>query len=377
LVKVAHVLSGLEIGGVERAVVRLASRGTREKMDHTLLLFDKPFRSERVDFSPGDLTAWYIQRRPGVDLRFAISLAKLLRTQRTDIVHAHNDTAIFYSALALTIGRLNETSLIGTFRTRPTPGTVAARLLTRWAADRAAEIVAVSQELNDWLVRSGWTRRSATIWNGIDLAEFCPTGRIHPWRAELGIPKGAVVVGHVGRFAPIKRHVDLFEAASRLQSAQPSIQFAFAGNGPLFEQFRRRSLELSNVTMLSNVRDVASFLRSLDIFVLCSDHEGAPQALLEAMACARAIVATRVGGIPHLLDADGLAPAGRLIPLRRADLLAAEILHLARDGELRNRLGRSAWQRVQAFSFDREWTEYAELYAAVSRRSGRRPIAGC
>ncbi len=117
--------------------------------------------------------------------------------------------------------------------------------------------------------------------------------------------------------------------------------------------------------MLSNVKDVASFLRSLDIFVLCSEHEGTPQALLEAMACALPIVATRVGGIPHVLDADGLAPAGRLVPPLRPDRLAREIGRLARDRELRSRLGQLARSGSEAFSFDREWAQYAGHYAVA------------
>src|SRR6185437_13731810 len=92
--------------------------------------------------------------------------------------------------------------------------------------------------------------------------------------------------------------------------------------------------------------------------------EGAPQALLEAMACARAIVATSVGGIPHMLDVDGPMPAARLVPPARPDLLAGAILELACDRELRTRLGRLALARARSFSFEREWAQYAALYAA-------------
>jgi L-malate glycosyltransferase len=368
-VKVLQVIGRLEIGGMERAVIRLASRAAREGTDQSLLLFDQPFRSELLDFNPGPLATEYIQRRPGIDLRFAARLARKLAQARVNVVHAHNDTAIFYAALALVIGRLAMTSLIGTFRNWPTHDTAGARLLTRWAAGRATEIVAVSHELKGRLQRSGWVGKSRTIWNGVDLTEFSPKGHLDEWRTEFGVPADAIVVGHVGRFAPIKRHTDLFDCAAALLGAQPPIYFAVAGNGPLFDSFRQRALDIPNVVLLSNIRDVAAFLRSIDIFVLCSEHEGAPQALLEAMACARPIVATRVGGVPHLLGADGPAPAGRLVPPLRPDLLAAEILCLARDGSLRRNLAKLAGERAQAFSFDREWAEYAALYSAAALRS--------
>lgn len=128
--KVTHVLSGVEIGGTERAVIRLAARGLRVGMDQALLLFDQRFRSTLVDFDPGNLETIFVERRPGVDFCFAAKLAKTLQSQRADIVHAHNDTAIFYSALALIIGRLRKKALISTFRTRPTAAK-GGRLATR------------------------------------------------------------------------------------------------------------------------------------------------------------------------------------------------------------------------------------------------------
>src|SRR5262249_20248001 len=146
-----------------------------------------------------------------------------------------------------------------------------------------------------------WVRKCSTIWNGTDLKEFSPEGNVVPWRSRLGINERAIVVGHVGRFAKVKRHVDLLAAASQLQRTEPPIYFLLAGDGPLLQTLQGRAAELRNVFFLSNVNDIAGFLRSIDVFVLCSEHEGAPQALLEAMACARPIIATAVGGVPHLL----------------------------------------------------------------------------
>ena len=364
--RVLHVLSGLAIGGMERAVIRLASRGVREGMQHELVLFDTPFRSDATDYDPGDLVTRFIARQPGIDLRFAFNLARQFAEAEVDIIHAHNQTAIFYSALATVLFSLNRSRLIATFRTRPAGSTIRARLSTRWAANRASTVVAVSQEMNDWLVQHGWARKCSTIWNGIDSNEFSDAGSADAYRTRLRIPANAILVGHVGRFSSIKRHIDLFDAASRLQREEPPLYFAFAGDGPLFTHFEKLSSNLPNVFLLSNVKDVAAFLRSLDIFVLCSEHEGTPQALLEAMACKRAIIATGVGGVPYVLDAGGPLPAGRIIPPLRPDRLAEEIVLLARDGKLRAKLARTARERVKAFSFDSEWGQYAKLYTATA-----------
>lgn len=359
--KILHLLGQLEIGGLERAALRLARRGRALGGDHSLLLFDKPFRSNDLDFAPGDVPVHFIPRGRGVDWRFAAKLARFLLDHGVDIIHAHNDTAIFYAAAATLIAG-TPISVIGTFGTRPGHATVGARLLTRWATGRAAYIAAVSQELNDWLIAAKWSRKCMTIHGSVDLAVFTPLGPTGEWRRILRIPADAVLVGHVGRFAPIKRHADMFRAARLLEHAKPQIFFLFAGDGPLFREFSERGADRPNIRVLPSVKDVPALLRSLDLFVLYSAHEGCPQAILEAMACGRAIIASRVGGVPEVLDADSGSPAGLAIPPFRPDLLAEHIRLLAADKDLRTRLGKLAQARAQAFSFDKEWRQYAALY---------------
>jgi glycosyltransferase involved in cell wall biosynthesis len=80
------------------------------------------------------------------------------------------------------------------------------------------------------------------------------------------------------------------------------------------------------------------------------------------MACGRAVVASRVGGVTEVLEADGNNPAGLVIPPFRPDLLAETIRRLAADKDLRAELGQLARTRAHAFSFDREWDQYAALY---------------
>jgi L-malate glycosyltransferase len=153
-------------------------------------LFDKPFRADLVDLNPGTLMTEYKPRSPRLDLRFAKKLAENLIEWQTEVVHAHNDTALFYAAFARVLGRLAGTALIGTFRNRPTNATLGARLSTRWAAGRATEIVAVSQELNDRLVRSGWVNRCTTVCNGLGLADFSPIGPVGILRSRFSQEQG-------------------------------------------------------------------------------------------------------------------------------------------------------------------------------------------
>ncbi len=146
----------------------------------------------------------------------------------------------------------------------------------------------------------------------------------------------------------------------------PDAVFVLAGDGPLLGQVRMLALDQPWIRCVSNVPDVASLLRAATIFVLPSEHEAAPLALLEAMASALPCVCTNVGGMPAMLDDGSDNPCGILIEPRRPAALAHAITRLLSDAQLRVSLGTRAQTRATSFSFDQEWATYCALY---SRRS--------
>src|SRR6185503_12490320 len=113
-----------------------------------------------------------------------------------------------------------------------------------------------------------------------------------------------------------------------------------------------------HVRFLPRVVDVAAFLREVDVLVLCSAHEAAPRVLLEAMSCGRAVVATRVGGIVHMLRDTAGEDCGVLVEPAQPEGLAAALEQLAGDPQRRAALGRRARARAAAFSADEEWRAY-------------------
>jgi glycosyltransferase involved in cell wall biosynthesis len=365
MVRLLHVLNGLQIGGKERVVLDLAHRATREGYEPALLLFDTPFRSVEVDFDPGELPTHFLPRRPGLDWRFPTELARFARQRQIDILHAHNDTAVFYACVAARLMKRRPPLVVGTFHTWPGHDTRGARMLTKWAARRADRLTAVSDELATRLVQRGWLRNCRVIWTGVNLDRFDPTGPVGSWRQRLGIPETALLVGHVGRLDPIKRQVDLIRTAEHM--APDQAHFVLVGQGPTHAELTDLSQGLDNVHMVPRVADMPAFLRELDVFMLCSDHEAAPKVVLEAMACGRPVVATAVGGVRHIL-ADG---GGLLLPVRQTDLMAAAIQELADDPERRLTLGRQARRRAAAFSDEREWCHYAAIYATWAKTPGK------
>jgi glycosyltransferase involved in cell wall biosynthesis len=357
--RLVHFLGSLEVGGKERVALQLARRARAAGWDPELFLFDAPYRGPEVDLDPGDLPVDFLARRPGFDLRLVLGLARHWRRSRPQLVHAHNDTGVFYACAAALLTGARGPAVCATFHNRPLHDTPNARRLTRWAARRADRITAVSDELAEQLVADGWVTRCRTLWNGVDLDEFTAEGPTDGWRERLNVPPHALLVGHIGRFAPVKRHVDLLAAARVLADRAPPMVFVLVGQGPLHDEIEALAAGAENVRFVPRVTDVPAFLRELDLFVLSSDHEAAPRAVLEAMACGRPIVATEVGGVPRLL----VRGAGVLVRPRDPSALADAILALARSPEERRLLGEGARVRSERFSTEDEWRAYAKLYA--------------
>jgi glycosyltransferase involved in cell wall biosynthesis len=363
---IIHLLSGLEIGGKEAAALRSARRGIAERADHRLVLYDTPFRSAELDFDPAGVPITFISRTSGLDFKFAFRLATHFAALNVDIVHAYNDTALFYAAVSTRLQMRSRPRLVSTFHTWPSHPTRGARWLTRWASGRFDAVVAVSDDLRGRLLSSGWVKDCRTIVNGVDLTKFSPLGETDKWRVQLGVPLSAFFVGHIARFDDIKRHHDLLEAARLLQEGAPDVVLVLVGRGPLRDDIRKLAHDYKNIRFVSQIANVAPFLRSLDLFVLCSEYEGTPLVLLEAMACGCPVVATHVGGIPGVVGAPGDNACAIMIPPFRPDLLAASIKRLARDPEECRRLSDNALRRAPRFSFENEWEAYKEIYAPAT-----------
>ncbi len=355
---------------MERAVLRIARRANEEGQHHSLLLFDTPFRSENLDFRPDPVKADYLPRGPGLDFKFVLKLAQKLDSLEINLVHAHNDTALVYAVMAKLFVKSSRIKVIGSFHSWPSHDTRRARLLNKLASYEA-RIVAVSDELANRLVGGGWVRNCSTVWNGVDLDCFSRCGPDADWRTRLGIPSGGLLIGHIARFDPIKRHEDMLAAACLLAKTNPEVTIVFVGQGPRLRQIQQQAADLENVRFIPNVLDISTLLRSLDVSVLCSAHEASPLAILESMACGVPVIGTRVGGIPHLLGFHGADQAGILVPAFDPECLADAISYLARNPAERDRLSRNARRRSKLFSFNAEWLAYQALYAEVIGSAGK------
>lgn len=366
--RVAQVIPSLQVGGLQKVVVRLVDR-FRGRMDHLVLTpaGDGPLRPR---FGPGvDVIA--LAERPGSPKLNALRMARVFRAWRPDVVHTRNWTCID----AILGARLAGVPVVihgehGREAGDPEGRNGLRRRVRRLLAPLVTEFVAVSRDLARWLVEDvGVPPAKVTqIYNGVDTEAFSPADK-EAARRTLGIRDGAVVIGTVGRLDPVKDHRGLLEAFGRT-ARHPHAQLVVVGDGPCraeLEQVGRRLGLDGRVLMLGERQDVARILRALDVFVLPSLGEGISNALLEAMASGLPVIATRVGGNPELVDHD---VTGMLVSPRSAEALAAAFDRYLSDPGLIRKHGEAGRQRaLHDFSLERMFGAYDSLYSRLLARA--------
>lgn len=361
--RVLHVITGLRIGGAERLVVTAATGLPRDAFESAVCcLAERGALAGEVEQT--GVPVWCVGSYPG--LRHPLAFWRLWRTIarfRPQIVHTHLQSANLYGRLA---ARLAGVPVIvctehNVYRAKARRYVVVERALAR-VTDA---IVAVSEQVRGFLSEQLGVAVEAIrmIPNGVAMPAADPA-RVAALSERLDLPDGHVVVGTVASLTPKKGHAYLVEALALLAARDVPCTLVLAGDGPMrpaIEQLAERLGVSSRVRLLGEAERVADVLELTDIFVLPSLVEGMPLALLEAMRVGRAVVATRVGGVPELVrDGDN----GVLVEPADAEALADAIAALAADPARRDHLGDRARATVE-----RDYTEerYVDALAGLYR----------
>jgi glycosyltransferase involved in cell wall biosynthesis len=243
------------------------------------------------------------------------------------------------------------------------------RQLDRMVATYATDaVISVSDELKQRLTAFVDQKKITVIPNGLDLSSVSSTLTPAEAKARLSLPGGCRVIGYAGRLVPVKR-LDIFLAAAEEIAGQaPESRFLVAGEGSEEIRLRQivgaRGLE-SRVLFLGHRDDIYDVLRALDVFLFCSDHEGLPIVLLEALHLGVPVVARRVGGIPEVVQ-HGVS--GLLVDAADPQRLAHASLRILNDRELNASIVEGGRKRVaEVFSAERTADRVADLYLGMSR----------
>ncbi|MFM8305451.1 MAG: glycosyltransferase, partial [Actinomycetota bacterium] len=325
--RVLLLTKGLGPGGAERLLVEQARARAPEVEYHAAYLL--PWKQHLVaDLEGLGVPTHCLGVRTEADLRWLRRLARLLRDQQFDVLHAHSPVS---GALARVLVRtvFPTVGFVYTEHNRWPSHHRATRALNRATFSLSDAALAVSGEVADSMTPAARARTEVVI-HGIDLeAVRVHRGARDAVRSELGVGPDEVLAVTVANLRANKRYPDLLAAARRVLDAGAPVRFVAAGQGPLEDEIRREHtrLDLGDRFRLLGYRDDAPrVIAAADLFVLASSHEGLPVAVMEALALGVPVVATAVGGLFEAIT-DGVD--GLLVPPEDPEALAAAILRAA------------------------------------------------
>jgi len=363
-VKVLRVIARLNMGGPALHVAYL-SEGLRERGYDTTLVAGTLARGEDSMSFVAEELGVRVERVPELsreisplrDLRAILRLAQLIRRERPKILHTHTAKAGAVGRIAaLAAGHARPPIIVHTFHGHVLRGyfdpvrAYGFRLLERWLATKTTTLIAVSPQVRDDLVHLGVAPREkfTVIRLGIELDEriSAPDGARAETRRLLGVPQDAFVVGWIGRMTGVKNTDQVLAALKLLRDRGVDAYLCMVGDGPDRERLEQRAHDLGVVKrclFLGYQEEVARFYAAFDGMILTSVNEGTPVSAIESLAAGRPVVATRVGGVPDVVD-DG--EDGFLVDPGSTEQLADRLEELARNPELREQMGERGRARV-------------------------------
>jgi glycosyltransferase involved in cell wall biosynthesis len=371
MIRVAHLITRLDVGGSTENTLISAIRMPQETFACSIvsgLTTEPPPGAEAHLAAAGVPWTQVAQLRREVNpLRDLLALAQLrrvIREIRPDVVHTHSSKAGFLGRLAARLAGVRYIvhtphghifdGYFSPLATRTFIGLE--RLAARWTS----RFVTLSDEEARDHLRHGIGRpeQFTTIPSGVDLDPILQA-------APVRLLHDGPVIGTVARLVPVKGLEYLLDAAPAIFGESPGARLLMVGDGELRQalEARAQTLGIADRVHFAGFRaDAPAVLAGMDVFVLPSLNEGMGRVLVMAMALGKPIVATRVGGVPELLDG---GKAGLLVPPADPSALAEAVLSLLRDSDLARRIAEAGRSRAPRYSAKAMVDALAKLYREI------------
>ena len=364
-IRVTHVIPQIGVGGAERQLREFITRTDPCMVRHDVLYYSDSLDTDELrHYREARISLARVPRNKWRPVRFLRALGRAIGQRHPDIVHCWLFSGTIWGRLAAI--RAGVPHILVAHRGTTLVRVPVLRMLERWTGHRVhymANSRACARSVGE---RIGVPdSRFHVIPNGIDVSAFeVEAGRSNLLR-ELGIRDTCRIVASVGRLTEAKNHPMLLRIARRCKT-DPSIRYLIIGHG-------EREIELKRLAAELNVQDVVHFLglrhdiprilRAADLFCFTSNHEGFPNAVLEAMAAGLPIVTTDFPGVEELID-DGIHG---LVVRRNDDAQGAQAVQLLlNDPERAASLGAAARRRaVESFSMEAMICRTVSLYKAI------------
>jgi glycosyltransferase involved in cell wall biosynthesis len=382
--RILHVINSLDIGGNERFLLQLLEHLPKERFFQGVCVPDRgkdATRDLQVECKRIGIPITVFQTAGNLDATVLLRLGRIIQKGHYDIVHTHLIYSQIYGRLAAWLARtrcvISSEQNVYELKTRPP---------FSWTERRLSAltdlIIACSNRVREHLVEKVGISplKVVVVPNAVDTSVFSPIKKGSPLfpqvesvRKELGIEPGDTVIGSVGHMSRQKGYEFLVEAIPVVRLKYPRARFVLVGKGLLRKELEEqaKSLGVQDALVFAGIRnDVPAVLNCFEVFVLPSLWEGFGVAIIEALACGVPVIASRVGGIPEIIEngVDGL-----LVPPARPRPLAESVIRLLDNPTLRrDMIYRGLRKAVEQFSVSRMAQTMTNLYGRTFHRASPR-----
>ncbi len=362
--RMMQVTWSLVAGGAEIYALTIASRLDKCKFVPFMCAMDQGGALE-PEIARQSLPFFIMHRRPGIDWRLMLRLHRLFRRQRVDVLQTHHFNQLFYSVLGAKLvgARIfhteHDTELAKKPRLR-----IALRILSLFCE----KMIAIGDDIAVMFREIGIPdSKIEIVLAGVELS-MVEVSRDEV-RRELELADDERVAIIVARLFPEKNHKLLLAAFDGAARQNANARLLIVGEGVEGEAIRAEIARLGlekQVRMLGVRRDVPRLLAAADVFVLTSDREGLPIAVLEAMAAGKPVIATAVGNLPDVVR-DG--ENGRLVPPGDREALEVALIELLGDASRASQMGAAARETARGYDVRTTIERYEQLFGENSKQS--------
>ena len=363
-IRILHLIKSLGRGGAETLLPETLKVHDKNNFVFYCIYF-LPWKNQLVEEIKA--AGGMVQNFPAANnisiLLQAFKISRFIRDNKIQLVHCHLPWAGFVGRIVHLISGI---PVVYTEHNKQERYQYLTRLFNKFSFNLQSTAIAVSEDVAQSIkLNINPSIKVNTILNGINTEKFrrnLPVGQ--KIRAELGISSDSIVIGSLGVFRTQKRLNAWLEIFATVSKQNPNVRGILVGDGPLKEDIilQVKALGLEEIVFLPGIQSNSSdWYAAMDIFMMTSEFEGLPLALLEAMSCECAVVATNAGGINEVVE-DGIN--GSIVAVDQWACLISKVQFLLDNPAEMVSMGQAARDRVvHHFSIHQMTRQLEKLYS--------------
>ncbi|HFD31796.1 MAG TPA: glycosyltransferase [Gammaproteobacteria bacterium] len=359
---VLHVIDTTGPGGAETIFLQLAKKVAENGHKSIALIRGNGWVQSQLE--QFNIPFYIIDCKGSFNLKYLLSLIKLIRTEKVDVIQSHLLGSSVYCSMA---GIITKTRVISTFHGMVdiSPNERFRKIKLMALQLGCDKIVAVTDVLYKMICDLGTIKSTkiTTICNGIDINLYKKI-ETKEYRNKLNINDNEILIGSLGNIRTPKNYSLAIKTIKEIHKQGWKVHYAIAGQGndqqmaPLQQLISELNLT-DYVHILGFTKKTQSFLSSIDIFLMSSSSEGHPLALTQAMANALPIVSTKSGVELIAIDEKEAIISSSMTPAN----LASALISLLNDNSLAKTIGQNAFDKAkEKFTLDAMFHTYFKLY---------------